>query len=113
MKIVFASTGPTLQSEIDSRLGRAAYLVIWDDKSQEISSLDNRSVSEVAHGAGTLMVQKISGFKPDVFITGNVPGRTALQALKIINVKVYSGANDMTLTEAYQHYKENRLEEVL
>jgi predicted Fe-Mo cluster-binding NifX family protein len=87
MKIAFTSTGTTWDSMIDPRLGRTEYIVVYDEESQELSAVDNSSVKNEAHGAGTATSQRIFELKPDVLITGNGPGENASTALKHIKMK--------------------------
>jgi predicted Fe-Mo cluster-binding NifX family protein len=109
MKIAFTATGPDWDSKIDSRFGRAAYLVFLDEDTHELTSMDNRAVNNEAHGAGAATAQKIFDYEPDVMITGNGPGETASIALKRLNMKIYVDAHNLTLKEAYQLYREGRL----
>ena len=51
-------------------------------------------------------------FKPNVLITGNGPGEKAAFVLKKTNVETYIGAGDMTVREAYEAYKGNKLEKL-
>jgi len=109
MKILFTSTGPTWDSVIDSRFGRAEYLVLYDEESGSISSTDNSSVKNEAHGAGTATAQKMYDLKPDVLITGNGPGENASTALKHLKIKIYINAHALTLREAYKRYSDGQL----
>jgi len=111
MKIAFTSTGTTWESMIDPRFGRTEYIVMFDEKSQELSVVDNSSVKNEAHGAGTATSQRIFELKPDVLITGNGPGDNASTALKHIKMKILVNAHDMTLRQAYDHYKSGDLKE--
>ena len=45
----------------------------------------------------------------DVLITGNGPGGNAHEVLKNGNIKIYAGAGNMTLKEAYDAYKTGSL----
>lgn len=112
MKIAFTSTGTTWDSIIDSRFGRTDYIVMYDEESQELSAIDNSTAKDVAHGAGTATAQKIYDLKPDVLITGNGPGETASSALKHYKMRLFVDAHDMTLSQAYQKYKLNKLKQV-
>ena len=47
--------------------------------------------------------------KPDVVITGNGAGQKALDLLKRSHIKMYIGAGEMTLKEAYDAYKNGQL----
>lgn len=113
MRIAFTSTSPYMDSKIDPRFGRASYIVILNENTQEITSLDNRQAINELHGSGPALVQKIYELKPDVIITGNGPGENAAKALQRLNLKVYANAHDLTLEEAYKRYKEGHLKQLL
>lgn len=112
MKIAFTSSGTSWDSLIDPRFGRTEYIVIHDDKNNELSVTDNSAVKNEAHGAGTATAQKIFALNPDVLITGNGPGENAANALKHIKMKIFINAHDMTLKQAYEHYKKGELKEI-
>jgi predicted Fe-Mo cluster-binding NifX family protein len=111
MKIAFSSQGENMDSLVDPRFGRAAYLVVFDEETGDISSFDNSSIGGVAHGAGPQTAQKLSEMSPDVLITGNGPGGNATAVLKKTNVRTFVGAGGMTLQEAYNTYKRGTLKE--
>jgi predicted Fe-Mo cluster-binding NifX family protein len=112
MKILFTSTGKTWDSAMDSRFGRAEYLVLYDEESDKLSVNDNGAVKNEAHGAGTATAQKMYELKPDVLITGNGPGENAAAALKHLNMKTYVGAHHISLKEAYEQYRNGKLTEL-
>ena len=112
MKIGFSSKGESMGAMVDPRFGRADYLVVYDDENGEVSSVDNRAVEGVAHGAGPQTAQKLMDLSPAVLITGNGPGGNASAVLKKTNMKIFVGAAGMTLQEAYDTYKRGALKEV-
>ncbi len=112
MKIAFTSTGKTMKSQIDPRFGRTEYFIIYDDATNNFEVIDNSAVKNDAHGAGTATSQKIFEIKPDVLITGNGPGETAAKALKSLDMRIFIGAADSTIAEAYQNFKDNKLTEL-
>ena len=112
MKIAFTSTGTDWDSMIDARFGRTEYIVIHDDTKEELIVFDNSAVKNEAHGAGTATSQHLFELKPDVLITGNGPGDTAAKALAHMNLRIFVGAQDMTLKQAYEKYKSGELREV-
>jgi len=111
MKIAFTSAGTTWDSMIDPRFGRTEYIVLYDEDRQELTAVDNSSVKNEAHGAGTATSQRIFELKPDVLITGNGPGDNAITALKHISMKILVNAHGMTLKQAYDHYLNGDLKE--
>ncbi len=112
MKIAFTSQGTEWDSMMDPRFGRTEYIVLYDDESKELSIVDNSTVKNEAHGAGTATSQRIFELKPDVLITGNGPGENAANALKHIKMKIFVDAQDMTLRKAYENYKSGKLREL-
>ncbi len=110
MRLLFTAQKPGWDAQIDPRFGRAAYLVLYDETTGDLESIDNTEAKEVEHGAGTTTAQKVYDLKPDVLVTGNGPGNTAATILKRLPMKIYVGAENQTLREAYQLYKDNKLE---
>ncbi len=111
MKIAFTSTGTNWDSIIDPRFGRSEFILLHDDETGLLSSVDNSAVKNTAHGAGTATAQMLFELNPDVLITGNGPGDKALQALKHLKMKIYVNAHNMTIKQAYDHYKCGELNE--
>ena len=111
MKIAFTAKGTKWDSMIDPRFGRTDFLVILDDEKNELTSVDNRAIEDVAHGAGPQTAQKLFELSPDVLITGNGPGGNATRVLEQSGMKVYRGAGEMTIQEALDAYKKGELEE--
>ena len=111
MKIAFTTKGKKWDSMIDPRFGRTDFLVILDDEKNELTSVDNRAIEDVAHGAGPQTAQKLFDLNPDVLITGNGPGGNAARALEQAGMKVYVGAGEMTIQEAFDAYKKDELKE--
>jgi predicted Fe-Mo cluster-binding NifX family protein len=109
MKIAFTAKGTDWKAEIDPRFGRTDYIVIYDDASKELTNVDNRAVEEVAHGAGPQTAQKLFDLGPDVLITGNGPGGNAATVLQKTKLKIFVGAGDMSIEDAYAAYVKGTL----
>ncbi|MCB5231103.1 MAG: NifB/NifX family molybdenum-iron cluster-binding protein [Candidatus Cloacimonas sp.] len=109
MKIVFTATGTGWEDKIDPRFGRAEYLLIFDEDTNKMINIDNRNIQSVEHGAGSKTAQLLFEHKPDVLITGNGPGGNALNLLSRLKINIYVGAAGMTVQEAYDAYKNNKL----
>lgn len=109
MKIAFTSKGTTWESEIDPRFGRTQYLVFYDTEKKDLSSFDNQTIENEAHGAGPKTAQKLFEFQPDILITGNGPGGNASDVLKKAGIKILTVADKMTIKEAFEAYKNNSL----
>ncbi len=111
MKIAFTAKGESWDSAIDPRFGRTEYIVVFDEETKELTTVDNRSIAQVEHGAGPKTAQLIFDVNPDILITGNGPGGNAASVLAKANLKVYVGAGEMNLKDAYQAYKDGNLKE--
>ena len=112
MKIAFTAAGKDWDAMIDPRFGRTEYIVVYDESNEELSVIDNSAVKNEAHGAGTATSQKIFELNPDVLITGNGPGENAANALKLMKMKIFVGAQDLTLRQAFEQYKEGSLKKL-
>lgn len=112
MKVAFTAKGTEWNDAIDPRFGRAEFLVVYDEDSQTMSHYDNRSIANVAHGAGPQTAQKLFDLKAEVLITGNGPGGNAGAALSQAGIVIYAGAGQMTLKQAYEAYKNSKLKKL-
>ena len=111
MKIAFTTKGKTWDSMMDPRFGRTEYFLVFDDEKNELTSFDNRAVNNEAHGAGPKTAQKLFELKANVLVTGNGPGGNAGTVLEKTGVKIFVGAGEMTVKEAFEAYKKNELKE--
>ncbi len=109
MKIAFTAAGKDWDAMIDPRFGRTEYIVVFDETTNELSVINNSAVKNEAHGAGTATSQKIFELNPDILITGNGPGDNAAKALEQMEMKIFVGAQDLTLKQAYDKYKKGEL----
>ncbi len=109
MKIAFTATGEGWDALIDPRFGRTDYILIYDEEKDELVSIDNREIMDVAHGAGPKTAQKIHELDPQVLITGNGPGGNAASILKQMQLKIYIKASGMSVRDAYRSFKNNEL----
>ncbi|HQL13896.1 MAG TPA: NifB/NifX family molybdenum-iron cluster-binding protein [Candidatus Cloacimonadota bacterium] len=111
MKIAFTTYGTDWDARIDPRFGRTDYLLFYDEESKTMSSVDNREIINVEHGAGPKTAQKIFDNGAQVLITGNGPGGNAARILDQMELKIYVGAGGMTVREAYNAYLNNQLKQ--
>lgn len=109
MKIAITATGPDWNASVDARFGRADYILMVDSETMELEAIDNRTVNNIAHGAGPQTAQLIYEMAPSVLITGNGPGANAAGILKRMNVDIYVGAADLSIRDALQAFKDNKL----
>lgn len=109
MKIAFTTKGKNWDSAMDPRFGRTEFILLYDEEKDELTAVDNSEIDNVAHGAGPQTAQKLFDLHPDVLITGNGPGGNAARALQQANMKIFIGAGNMTVKEAYEFYKDGKL----
>jgi len=109
MKIVFTTKGETWESEMDPRFGRTEFFFIYNEDKDTFETFDNREIANDAHGAGPKTAQKLFELGAQILITGNGPGGNAGTVLEKAGTKIYIGASEMTVKEAYQAYKNNKL----
>ena len=94
MKIAVSSRGQDLDSQIDPRFGRAAYILIFDTDSHEVEVLDNSENLNAFKGAGIQAAAMVSDRAAEVLLTGFC-GPNAFKTLQAAGIKV---ANDVTGT---------------
>jgi predicted Fe-Mo cluster-binding NifX family protein len=106
MKIAVSSQGPGLDSKIDPRFGRAAYILIIDTASFGVEVLDNSENLNAFKGAGIQAAAMVSGSGAEVLLTGFC-GPNAFKTLQAAGVKV---ANDVsgTVAEAVHGFSEGK-----
>jgi len=109
MKIVFTAKGGNWDSPMDERFGRMEVLVTYNEDTKLLETITNSETESMEHGAGLQTAQKVLALNPDVIITGNGAGKKALEILKRSDVKMYIGAGNMTIKEAYEAFKNNQL----
>jgi predicted Fe-Mo cluster-binding NifX family protein len=96
---------------MDPRFGRTEFLLVYDEQKEELTEFDNRSIENEAHGAGPRTAQKLFELGAKVLITGNGPGGNAASVLENAGVKIYVGAGQLTVKEAFDAYKNKELNE--
>lgn len=111
MKIVLTAKGGSWDSLVDARFGRMDVLVTYDEESDTLEAQPNNETEGMEHGAGLQTAKKVLKLNPDIIITGNGAGGKALDILKTSDVKIFVGAGDMTLKDAYEAYKNSQLSE--
>ena len=107
MKIAITSHGNTLDSNIDSRFGRAIGYIIWDTDTRTFEYRDNMQVLNAPHGAGIQAAQAVVNFGAQVVITGHL-GPNAFRALNAAGVKMLLKLNG-TVKDAIQEYENGTL----
>ena len=104
MRIAFTAMGIYWDSIMDSRFGRAELIIIYDEEKNVFEHYDNKHIKNEIRGAGSKTAQKLIELNPDVLLTGNDPGGNAVSIINHADIKVFIGAGDMTVKEAYEKY---------
>ena len=106
MRIAIASEGRELTSRIDSRLGRAKYIIIYDTRNGDVKVLDNQEASQMTSGAGVNTAEAIVEMNVDYVVSQNF-GPKALQVFKAAGVKA-AVISEVTVAEAVDLVKLGR-----
>lgn len=109
MKVAITAQGPDLNSNTDTRFGRAKYFIVFDLENDTFSAVDNVQNLHATQGAGIQAGMQVSKFEVAAVITGHV-GPKAFVTLQAGGVKVYTGAKG-TVAEAVEQFKSGQLSE--
>jgi predicted Fe-Mo cluster-binding NifX family protein len=107
MKIAVTSTGTNLDSQVDPRFGRAAYILIVDSDSFDFEVLDNKENVNAFKGAGIQAASTVSSKGAEVLLTGFC-GPNAFKAMNAAKIGVANDAKG-TVREAVQAYLDGKL----
>ena len=107
MKVAVTSQGDTLDSQVDPRFGRAAYILIVDTDTLEFEAFDNDENKNSFKGAGTQAAAMVSEKGAEVLLTGFC-GPNAFTTLETAGVKV---ANDQSgrIIDVVQKFKQGNV----
>ena len=109
MKLLFTSTGKTLDSEMDPRFGRGKGFILYDTDTKTFSWHDNTKNLEAGHGAGTNAAKVVVDLNTDAVFTSHV-GPKAGAVLSAVGIDTYSHVENMTVQEAIDKFLNNELE---
>lgn len=107
MKIAVTSTGQDLDSPVDPRFGRAAYILIVDTDRMEVDVLNNADNVNAFKGAGIQAATMISDNHAEVLLTGYC-GPNAFKALEAAKIRV-AGDVSGTVREALEAFSAGKL----
>jgi len=110
MKIIITTISPNIQSEVDPRFGRGAYLLVVDPNTLEWQAHPNPGVSAPG-GAGIKAAQFVVEQKVDAVISGDF-GPHAFDALNASNVPMYVLGATRTVRNAIARFNAGQLERV-
>jgi len=104
MKIAVSAMGPSLDAEVDPRLGRCQYLIFVDTDTMNYEALQNPYISAMG-GAGIQTAQLIAEKGAKVVLTGHA-GPNAFQALSSAGIQVITAG---TVREAVERWRRGEL----
>lgn len=88
MLVAITALDNSLQSEIDPRFGRAAYYMIVNTETDEVTAHNNSTGVGASNGAGTGAAQTLSEYGVQALYTGSV-GPKAAAVLEKANIPYY------------------------
>ncbi len=107
MKIAVTSRGTSLESEVDPRFGRAAYILIVDTFSLMVEVLDNSENENISTNAGIQTAVMVSDSGAEVLLTGFC-GKNAFKILNAVGVRV-ANVNRGTVREIVNNFNEGKI----
>ena len=107
MKIAVTTTGTDLESAVDPRFGRAAYILIVDSETLAFEALDNKENVNALKGAGIQAATMVSDKGAHVLLTGFC-GPNAFKALKAAKINVGNDASG-SVKDAVKAYLDGKL----
>ena len=112
MKIAISSTGPGIESQVDTRFGRCVYFVIVNIDGNEIKeekSIENPGVN-MPGGAGISAAQIVANEKVKAVVSGNV-GPKAFYVLNSLGIEIYQAVPG-TVKENAEKLLRNELQKI-
>ncbi len=106
MKIAISSSGPDLESTVDPRFGRCAYIVFLETDTMDFEAVPNPNVS-AGGGAGIGTAQMVVDRGAKAVLTGNV-GPNAFGVLNQAGIAVYTGVGG-TVRQAVEDFRASRM----
>ncbi|MCD6261474.1 MAG: NifB/NifX family molybdenum-iron cluster-binding protein [Deltaproteobacteria bacterium] len=103
MKIAVTSKGKDLDSEVDPRFGRAAYIIIVDPDTLDFETVDNSENVNAFKGAGIQAGVTVNKKGAKVLLTGFC-GPNAFKTLDAAGIKVVADVKG-TVREAVEAFK--------
>jgi predicted DNA-binding protein (UPF0251 family)/predicted Fe-Mo cluster-binding NifX family protein len=107
-KIAVSSDGPTLESAVDPRFGRAAGFIIIDPETMAFDYVENGASQAMAQGAGIQTAELMAQHGVGVVLTGYV-GPKAFQALSAVGIRIGQNLENLTVRDAVERYKSGQV----
>ncbi|MEW5719449.1 MAG: NifB/NifX family molybdenum-iron cluster-binding protein [Chloroflexota bacterium] len=110
MKIIITTVTPNIETEVDPRFGRGAYLLVVDPATLEWQAHPNPGVNAPG-GAGIKAAQFVVEQKVGAVISGDF-GPNAFSALNAANVPMYVFGATRTARDVIARFNAGQLERV-
>ena len=107
MRIAVTSKGPNLNSEMDPRFGRAAYIIIVDTDTLAFEAVNNAANANALKGAGIQAASTLNDKGAEVLLTGHC-GPNAFRTLEAANIRVVNDVKG-TVREAVNAFKDGNV----
>jgi len=107
MKIAVTSKGAEIDTEVDPRFGRAAYILIVDSETFDFEVLDNKENVNALKGAGIQAASMVSEKGVEVLLTGFC-GPNAFKVMEAANIGVVNDASG-SVRDAVKAYLDGKL----
>ena len=107
-KIAVSSEGPTLDSPVDPRFGRAAGFVILDPETMAFEYVDNGASQAMSQGAGIQTAELMTQHDVGVVLTGYV-GPKAFHSLSAVGIKIGQNLESLSVRAAVEKYKSGQV----
>jgi len=106
-KVCFTSLGPTLDSLVDPRFGRSAFIIFLDEKGNIEESIPNPG-AQAFRGAGVISAQEVVKRGVSDLVSGNI-GPNAFSILSSAGIKIFLVSPNITVEEGFKLWKEGKL----
>jgi predicted Fe-Mo cluster-binding NifX family protein len=107
MKVAISSEGPSLESPVDARFGRAACFIVADTETGAFETLPNEQNLAAPQGAGVQAASAVAGREVEAVLTGHC-GPKAFRVLAAAGIRIYVGAKG-TVAQALEQLKAGKL----
>jgi len=110
MRIIITATSPSIDSNVDPRFGRCAYLLMVDTESLQWEAQANPGVN-ASGGAGIQAAQFATDQKAEAVLSGDF-GPNAYNALQAAGIAMYLFGACTSVKDAIENFKAGQLEHV-
>ena len=107
-KIAVSSEGPTLDSPVDPRFGRAGGFVIIDPETMAFTYVENGASQAMNQGAGIQTAGLMTQHDVGVVLSGYV-GPKAFQALSAVGIKIGQNLENLSVRQAVERFKSGQV----